>query len=288
MRSLLLAAALLLVPAWAFALPPVWVVHDKDSTLVLFGSVHLLPQDVRWKPPQLDQALAAADDVWFEAAMGPEGRADAVAAAQAHALLPEGQSLSALLSPKGRVRLAKAAQEAGYSMDQMNRLQPWYADVLVSATTYQKLGAQGESGVEQQLWGALNPKAERRTFETPAQQISFFADAPLKVQLASLEETLRQAGDAKREFEVLLKAWLAGDVKRLDKEAVEPLKKASPELYDIVVRQRNARWVQALDGRLKGSGHTVVIVGMGHLVGPDGQRAALSFSSLPAPRPRPA
>jgi uncharacterized protein YbaP (TraB family) len=42
-----------------------------------------------------------------------------------------------------------------------------------------------------------------------------------------------------------------------------------------VVQQRNARWVQALLARLKGSGETVVVVGMGHLVGPDGLPAQM-------------
>ncbi len=129
--------------------------------------------------------------------------------------------------------------------------------------------------MEQSLWGALSPKAERHAFETPAEQIGFFAGAPLKDQAASLEETLREAGDAKREYAILMNAWLAGDLKTLDKEAVQPLRKTSPTLYRVVVVQRNTRWIQTLEQRLKGSGTTVVIVGMGHLVGPDGLPARL-------------
>ena len=275
MRKFLLAAWLALAPVPALALPPVWVVHDHDSTMTLFGSVHLLPKDLQWKPPALDQALSQADDVWFEAPMGVEGRADAVKAAQDHAFLPDGQSLSALMSPKGRQRLAKAAKDIGLPMSQLDRLQPWYAELLVTAVMYEKLGAGSDAGVEISLWGGLPATAQRHAFETPVEQIGFFAGAPLKEQAASLEDTLRQASDGKREFEILLKAWLNGDLKRLDKEAVEPLKKVSPALYDRLVRERNARWVAALDQRLKGSGRTVVIVGMGHLIGPDGLPARL-------------
>ena len=65
LRALALSLALL-VPAQALALPPVWVVRDGDSTITLFGSVHLLPQGVHWEPPELARALAQADDVWFE------------------------------------------------------------------------------------------------------------------------------------------------------------------------------------------------------------------------------
>ena len=41
---------LVMAPAAALALPPVWTVRDHDSTLVIFGSVHLLPDGV---PAQL-------------------------------------------------------------------------------------------------------------------------------------------------------------------------------------------------------------------------------------------
>ena len=64
MRALLagLAAALALA-APAAAKPPIWVVRDADSELVIFGSVHVLPPGLDWRPPALDAALARADDL---------------------------------------------------------------------------------------------------------------------------------------------------------------------------------------------------------------------------------
>ena len=49
--------ALILAPAAATALPPVWVIKDKDSTITLFGSVHVLPPGVDWRPSTLKSAL---------------------------------------------------------------------------------------------------------------------------------------------------------------------------------------------------------------------------------------
>jgi uncharacterized protein YbaP (TraB family) len=68
---------------------------------------------------------------------------------------------------------------------------------------------------------------------------------------------------------------MAGDLKALDHEALSPLRKASPQLYERLVSDRNARWTKALDARLKGHGRTVVVVGMGHLIGPGGLPARL-------------
>lgn len=284
--SLVLLSLVLLAPVPAFALPPVWVVRDQDSTMTIFGSVHLLPQGVDWKPPALDRALSQADDIWFEAPMDAAGRSDATAAAQSHALLPEGQSLLKLLSKAGRKRMEAQAAAVGMPLAQIDRLRPWYAELLISSALYQKVGAAGADGVEQQLWGAVPARAVRHALESPAEQVGFFADAPMKDQLASLEQTLKDSGDAETDFHTLLDAWLSGDLKRLDREVVRPLRKASPGLYAAVVEQRNARWTEALVKRMQGSGRTVVVVGMGHLIGPDGVPARLRARGLQVEGPR--
>ena len=278
MRSLARAATLLfllLAPAAALALPPVWVVHDQDSDVTLFGSVHLLPQGVDWRPPQLDQALAGANDVWFEAPMDAGSLSAATQTALQHAFLPEGQTLQPMLSAAGRERLAEAAKLVGVQVQQFDRLQPWYAELLISSAMYQEVGVKASDGVEQTLWATVPNTAARHAFETPQEQVGFFADAPLPDQVASLEETLKDLKDAKHDYQVLLKAWLAGDLKTLDREVVRPLRKTSPALFARLVDARNARWTESIVGRLHGSGHTVVVVGMGHLIGPGGLPALL-------------
>ena len=278
MRRLTAVAAglvLALAAGAAQALPPVWVVRDHDSTLIMFGSVHLLPPGTDWRPDALKGALAHADQVWFEAPMDAAGLSAATQAALAHAFLPEGKSLSAMLSAAGRARLAKTAELFGVPLSQLDRLQPWYAELLIQSTLFQQIGVKGSDGVEQQLWAGLSPTATRVTLETPEEQVGFFADAPAKEQIASLEQTLKDVPNARRDYAKLLKAWLGADIRTLDHEVVAPLRKNSPTLYDRVVLQRNARWVRAIDERLKGSGKTVIVVGMGHLIGPDGLPARL-------------
>ncbi len=273
-RAFLLILALL-APAPALAKPPVWIVRDKDSTMVLFGSVHVLPPGVDWRPPELIAALAQADDVWFEAPMDAAGLSAATQAALANGFLPEGQTLPALLPSKDQARLQAAAVLLGVPAAQFDTLRPWYAELAITSALYQKLGVQGSDGVEQQLWAGLSPTARRVSLETPQEQVGFFADAPMADQLASLDQTLRDMGHARRDYQVLLAAWMNGDLRALDREVVRPLRKVSPRLYGTLVVQRNTRWTEALAHRLQGSGRTVVVVGMGHLIGPDGLPARL-------------
>ena len=97
----------------------------------------------------------------------------------------------------------------------------------------------------------------------------------LDEQIASLRQTMREMADEPDEFGVLLKAWMDGDVATLRHEALDPLRKASPVLFKRLVTDRNARWTQVLDARMKGHGRTVVVVGVGHLIGPDSVPARL-------------
>ena len=289
MRLLARAAFLLvlvLAPAAAWALPPVWVVHDRDSTMVLFGSVHLLPQGLDWQPHELKQALADADQVWFEAAMDPAAEAQAIQAAAANSELPPDQSLLKMLSRKDRARMANAAMTLGISLDHFDRWRPWYADLIISVELIEKFGGQRAEGVEHQLWNGLSPKAKRIGLETPLEQIGFFADLPQKDQLASLDQTLKGVETVDRDYRVLLDAWMSGDVRTLDREVVQPLRKSAPGLYAKVVQQRNARWTEAIVKRLHGSGVTVVVVGMGHLIGPDGLPARLRARGYDVEGPR--
>jgi len=278
--------ALIMAPAWAFALPPVWTVHDHDATVTLFGSVHLLPQGLAWRPPALDRALAGADQVWFETPMDPAGRAAAAQAAQAHAYLPRGQGLLRMLSNTDRAQLDKAAALLGVATPQFDRLQPWYADLMISAAIYEKVGAKQAEGVEEQLWAAVPPTVVKHEFETPEEQIGFFADAALPEQVASLEETLKETGTAEHDYQVLLKAWMDGDLKTLDREVVRPMRKASPSLYATLVQKRNSRWVGDIVARMRTPGQTVIIVGMGHLIGPDGVPARLRALGYDVQGPR--
>jgi len=275
-----LVAALALSGA-AAAEPPVWVVKSKTAEVVLFGSVHVLPPGLDWEPLALKQALAHADQIWFELPIDPATEADTARLATALGVLPPDQSLFRLLPPDDSARLSRVAQAYDASPVLLDRLKPWLAEIALAGAAYHKAGAETGLGVEQALSAEAPPSAQRHAFETPAEQLAIFADTPMPEQIASLHETLKELEDKPNEYDDLLRAWIAGDVAGLDREALEPLRKASPDLFRRVVTERNERWISALQARLKGRGRTVVVVGVGHLVGAGGLPArfrALGYS----------
>jgi uncharacterized protein YbaP (TraB family) len=272
---LALIAGLLGAAGAAQARPPVWIVRDHDSEIVLFGSVHLLPPGVDWRPPALTKALKSADDVWFELPIDAATEAQTAQLAAQLGMLAPDQSLLKILPKADAERLMRVAGAYGADLAVIDRLKPWLADIALSAAAYKKVGADGQDGVEKAVSAAVPATAVRRAFETAPEQIHILAGASQADQIASLSDTLKEMEDKPDEYRVLLRAWMSGDLKTLDAEALAPLRAEAPGLFRRLVTERNASWTRTLDARLKGKGRTVVVVGMGHLIGPDGVPARL-------------
>ncbi len=269
----LAAAFTLVLPARAE--PPVWVVRDADSEMVLFGSVHVLPPGLRWRPAVLDAALARADDLWFELPMDPATQAQVGSLAGYLGVLPPGKSLFTLLPPADARKLMAVADAYGVDKASLARLEPWLAEVVLAGAAYGRAGADTGNGVELTLSAAAPAGVKRQAFETPADQMRFFDEAPMAEQIASLRETIAELERDPEAFMKLVRAWMAGDTAGLDREALEPMRKAAPGMFRRLVTERNEAWLKTLDARLKGRGRTVVVVGVGHLVGAGGVPARL-------------
>jgi len=277
MRALLagLAAAAAVLAAPAHAAPPVWVVKDADSEMLLFGSVHVLPPGLAWRPAALDAGLAGAEDVWFELPVGPDTDQEVARLAGTAGVLPPDQSLFRLLPPADAQRLTRVADAYGVDKGVLDRLEPWLGEVALAAAAFGRAGADSSHGVEAVLSAAAPPAARRQALETPAEQIGLFDNTPRPEQIASLRASLAELESDPESYMKLVRAWLAGDTAALDREALQPLRKASPALFRRLVSERNARWTAELNVRLKGKGRTVVVVGVGHLVGEGGLPARL-------------
>ena len=267
--------AALAVAGAAAARPPLWIIRDKDSQLLLFGSIHVLPPGLDWTPPALVHALKAADDLWFELPIGAKTEADTASLASQAGVLAPDQSLFKLLPVDDVARLNRVAALYNVSPALLDRLQPWLAEIALAGAAYRQAGAEAASGVEKSISALAGPRATRRAFETSAEQISLLSGGLPAEQIASLHETMVELEDQPDEFMALVRAWMHGDVAALDREALDPVRKTSPSLFRRVVTERNARWTQVLDARLKGHGRTVVVVGVGHLIGSDGLPARL-------------
>lgn len=278
MKSPLIARALvclvLLLPTAILAKPALWVVKDADTTLYLFGTIHLLPKDADWHYPALDRALAQSDALVVEITDdNPANMTALVLRLGIDATHP----LSSLLSSGDFHRLELAARKAGLpGTTALNVMRPWLATLTLTLAPLTRAGLDPARGVDRQL-REMMAKAGKpvRALETAEQQIHFLADMPTRLQLDMLRQTVHEADHASVELQALLNAWQAGDDAAIARLENELMKRETPALYQRLLVQRNAVWAGRIKAMLDTPGTVFIAVGAAHLAGPDSVQAQL-------------
>ena len=254
--------------------PALWVVRDADSTLYLFGSVHVLRPTTGWSSPRVEAAFDSASDIWFEIS-NPDDQAAIMPLIQQHGLSPE-TPLSSRLTPQENAELDAAAQVMGASAAQLQPMKPWLAALSLSVAPLIKAGYDPKSGVELVLKARAEAAGKPiHGFETIDKQIGILAGLPDDVQLAFLRETLKDYENAATKLDEMVEAWARGDVATLDRVTITEMKAASPALYQAVLVDRNTDWANQIQTMLEGSGTAFIAVGAAHLTGDDSVQAIL-------------
>lgn len=290
----LLLAAALYAPA-ASAEPPMWVVRDQDSTLYLFGTVHIIDPSIEWRTPRVQKALDEATELWVEYDTPPE-REDEEAAVFMPRILSPGRPLSASLNDVERAQLRKLIartedpQETAMMMD---LVRPWFAVIGLGLSLDVAAGASPEAGLDNVLVGLARKQGDAiRSLETLEQNLAWLDEMnalPYEQQLKPLKALLALS-DAEleaqqRESDAEVRAWMKGDVAPLTamvetwrRNPADP--RAAGMSYDTMLVRRNEDWARQIEGMLKGRGVAFIAVGGGHLVGPDSVQAKLAARGI--------
>ena len=254
--------------------PALWVVKDADSTLYLFGSVHVLRPTTGWASPRVEAAFDSASDIWFEIS-NPDDQAAIMPLIQQHGLSPE-TPLSSRLTSEENAELDAAAQAMGASAAQLQPMKPWLAALSLSVAPLIKAGYDPKSGVELVLKARAEAAGKPiHGFETIDKQIGILAGLPDDVQLVFLRETLKDYENAATKLDEMVEAWARGDVATLDRVTITEMKEASPTLYQAILVDRNTDWANQIQTLLEGSGTAFIAVGAAHLTGDDSVQAIL-------------
>ena len=46
--------------------PALWLLADEDTRIYLFGTIHVLPTDLKWRSPRLDEVIEEVDELVVE------------------------------------------------------------------------------------------------------------------------------------------------------------------------------------------------------------------------------
>ncbi|MEL6103672.1 MAG: TraB/GumN family protein [Pseudomonadota bacterium] len=252
--------------------PALWTLADEDTTVHLFGTVHILKPETEWRTEAFDAVLQSADAIYFEADVSsPEAQQAMTRLVPQLGVYTDGTKLTDVLNEADEQDVKEAADLIGVPMAAVEPMKPWLATVQLSMLALQKQGYEPDSGVEMVLSAlAAETDTELRYLETGEQQLRFFADAPVEDQVAFLVASAQQIEDDPDLLDTLVAEWAEGDVAAIGSIMADPATMGSEQVYETLIVERNRNWTRQIKDLMDAEpGVFLMAVGAGHLAGTD-------------------
>jgi uncharacterized protein YbaP (TraB family) len=247
------------------ARPALWEVSDPDTTIYLFGTIHLLPSDLQWRTATFDQAVSGSQELVVETIVDEKNPTKLMSAMASLGLAKGLPPIMERVPPAKRPALAAAIKKSGVPAPAFNSMKSWMAAFILLSNQFKELGLTG--GVEGVLRGDFLAKGKPiGELESNLDQLAFFDRLPEPAQRTLLEGAIEENKSMRAEFSGMLKAWGRGDVSGIARTFDHDLA-ASPELEQALIRQRNANWSKWIEQRMAQPGAVMIAVGAGHLAG---------------------
>ncbi len=264
--------------------PAMWKVADADTTIYLFGTVHILPKNVEWMDTTISDALAKSDIIVTELAMDPKSEAQMAPLVQKMAMLPAGTKLRSLLTPEQTAAYEAAFQKLGLPpqvADQFDGFKPWFAGINLSMLPMLMNGYSPETGVEKVLLAKAGDKPQG-ALETAEFQFGVFDNLPRDKQIAFLIEAADGVDEATEMLNKMVGEWVKGDAEKLAEIMNEGMD--DPVLMDALLHSRNANWAEWIAKRMDQPGTVFIAVGAGHLAGEKSVQELLAAKGITSTR----
>lgn len=244
--------------------PALWKVADEDTTIYLFGTVHVLPPELKWYDAEIHEALASADTIVTEIAMDPASEAAMQQLAMQRGIAADGTKLRTLLDDEQKAAYESALGSLGVPAETFDIFEPWMAGLTLSVMPLLQQGYDLESGVDKIIL-QKSGETEKGALETAEFQLGLFDGLPQDKQIEFLMSAVEGMPELKETLDAMVVEWFEGDADALAELMNEGME--DPELAEALLYTRNANWADWIDTRLDEPGTVFIAVGAGHLAG---------------------
>ena len=271
---------LILNPAHAADLPresgpAIWRVQSGESTVYIFGSIHVLPVGFSWTTPLIEQAMARSDLFVFEVPVDEAAIAEERGFIRQNGILPPRRSLRRLLSSNEFEAYSSVMRRAGLIEAQYERYRPWLASLVLGLAYLHPDTLTTLKGADDEIMAfARNQSRAVMYFETPTQQLQLLTNATDEAQLAGLKNLIDRLPSSQNLERDLRDAWSQGNAEGLNAQ-LDAIFCSRPDARDFLVSRRNRTWLGTINPLLQRPGATMVTVGAAHIGGKVGLLALI-------------
>ena len=250
--------------------PAIWRAIDEDSTLYLFGTMHLLPDGIDWDKPDARDAFAQSGTVFFEADHTGVNAVRAERLTAELGLRRDGRRLTDELNDYQAKLLEAVSNNGDIPLASLDAMQPWLASEYLTISAASAGGLSPDRSPDEALKSRARGGGKAVVYlETPTEQLRSVADLPKAVQLSVLTDTMENFDAMPAMLARVARDWAEGDVEALEADLIAPLADAPEGYREAVLVRRNAAWADQFDAFMEGSGTGFAAIGVSHLLGED-------------------
>ncbi len=254
---------------------PVWKVSNEDSHLFIGGTIHLLSPKDHPLPEAFSTAYKRADHVIFETDMEAMKNPTFAQKAALSMMYTDGRTLEKTLSNEAFNALSHYLAENNIPPATFMMFTPTGVMLTLTVMEYQKLGMVQEAGVDTVMHKQAKQDKKTISFlETPDEQLRFLTNMAIGDEDEMILYTLEEIHRMPTMINTMKNAWRSGDLSTLNTAYMNDLKKDFPSTYNMLIKDRNDKWLPKIERMLVDkehqSGIELVLVGALHLTGKDG------------------
>ena len=276
MKKIILSITLLLLlGSQALAETSVWKAQKGGSILYLGGTFHLLRPSDYPLPVEYEQAYRDSDLLVFETDIGKLKAPETQQKFMQKASYRSGTTIEDYLTGDTYKNLAAYCAANGLSLDKLRQFRPSMIALTLTLVELGKLGVSPD-GVDAFFYQrSLRDKKATAKLETVDEQIRFVTNMGEGYEDAYITYSLKDLSAIKQKYEEMVTAWKTGDEVQIEALIIDDTKKKMPVVYKELLLDRNNTWLPMIEAYAKTPQKEFILVGVGHLVGPDGIVEAL-------------
>ncbi|AFG37262.1 TraB/GumN family protein [Spirochaeta africana] len=260
---------------------------ERDTgVLHIYGSIHLATRDV-YPLPDIVYSLFENSDVLVLEIDLAQATPNAFFGLQSLMEYPDGSNLEDDLNEHEIELLSDTLGSLGIPFDMVRHLKPWVLEATLVTSLAEQQGIKAEYGIDMHFAElAADLDIPVIALETIEEQLGILGNLPTSTQAAELMRSIENFQDISGYIAQLLTLWRTGDLTGME-EVIAGSMRDDPELatyYDSMFVDRNRAWIPPLREQLAEGKDVFVVVGAGHLVGPDNVIELLRAEGLRAVR----
>jgi uncharacterized protein YbaP (TraB family) len=267
---LFLSLSMAVIPVIAKTSNCLWRVRSASGTLYLQGSVHILKAEHYPLPKAIETAYRDSAKLVLELDMNEMASPEIQQLILSRAQLKNGQTLETKLNPEVYANLAAEMAKTGMPEAGFQTFEPWFVMTTMTLLKMQSLGFHAHHGLDQYFFNKAQQDAKPiEGLEHAKFQIELLASLANENPNEFVARALTELKLLEQDSEKAFQAWASGDINALG-QLINNSFSEYPELFKTFIIDRNKQWIDKLEILLSESEPSMVIVGAGHLPGPEG------------------